>query len=318
MSEERILLTGATGFVGPHLLKGLKQGALQRAEIVVWSYTDDKSAGEDPFNVDIRSRQAVFAAIAEIRPTRIIHLAAQSHVPTAFSNPELTWDINVMGTLHLFEAVKKYVPAAGILHISTSEVYGKSFQSGSALNETAFLQPQNPYAASKAAADLMAGQYAAQGLHIIRLRPFNHFGPGQREDFVASAFAAQIARIEAGLEAPHIKVGNLATQRDFLDVRDVVRAYVLALEQIFELSPGLVLNICSGVPRQIEKLLTFLVEQAQCSLRVELDPDRLRPSDTPLALGDPTTVQRILDWTPRIAFNETLVDLLNDWRDRVR
>ncbi len=313
--QMRILLTGATGFVGPRLLEELKKGFFSKAEIFVWVYEHAVAIDTDPLNIDIRSRKAVFASIAEICPTHIVHLAAQSHVPTSFDQPELTWNINVMGTLHLFEAVKKYVPGAGILFISSSEIYGYSFQGGTALGENALLQPQNPYAASKAAADLMAGQYAAHGLRILRLRPFNHIGPGQREEFVASSFAAQVARIEVGQQPPVIRVGNLIAQRDFLDVRDVVQAYVLALEHLFNLPTGLVLNICSGQPRKIEDLLTVLIKQSTVPISVEIDPNRLRPSDTPLAVGVATAAQQSLGWSASIPFEQTLRDVLNYWRD---
>ena len=316
-SLPRILITGATGFVGPVLLNALKTGFFRDAELFVWEYNPDGETVGNQFNVDICSRQAVFSSIAAIRPTHVIHLAAQSHVPTSFAQPELTWNINVMGTLYLFEAITTYVPEAGILIISSSEVYGKSFQAGIALDENALLQPQNPYAASKAAADLMAGQYASQGLHVLRIRPFNHVGPGQREEFVVSSFAAQIARIEAGLQSPVLHVGNLQAQRDFLDVRDVVRAYVLALEHIFDLPTGLVLNICSGVPQKIEELLFSLLAQASLSIKVEVDTARMRPSDIPLAVGIAGLAKQHLGWQAEIGFEETLVAVLDDWRAKV-
>lgn len=316
-STQRILLTGATGFVGPCLLTALKTSKFEYAEIFVWTYDPATATADKPLNIDIRCREFVFTSIEAIRPTHIIHLAAQSHVPTSFKQPESTWDINVMGTLHLFEAVKKYVPNAGILFISSSEVYGKSFQEGHPLDESVLLQPQNPYAASKAAADLMAGQYAAQGLQIIRLRPFNHIGLGQREEFVLSAFAAQIARIEAGQQDPVVLVGNLEAQRDFLDVRDVVRAYVFALEQVFNLPSGLVLNICSGVSHRIGDLLAGLIDQATYPIAVVEDSERLRPSDTPLAVGVATAAQEYLGWQPEITFDETLTAVLSEWRHKV-
>ena len=318
MDKSRILLTGATGFVGPRLLEGLNNSLFCNAEILVWTYRHDSTASFDPLNIDIRCRDAVFDSIATIKPTHIIHLAAQSHVPTSFSQPELTWDINVKGSLHLFEAVKKYVPSAGILYISTSEVYGRSFQSGTPVAENSLLQPQNPYAASKAAADLMAGQYAAQGLQIIRLRPFNHIGPGQREEFVAASFAAQVARIEAGQQPPVVSVGNLCAQRDFLDVSDVVQSYISALENLFTLPTGLVLNICSGVPRKIEDLLTVLIRQSTIPISIEVDISRLRPTDTPFAVGDATAAQQYLDWSANITFEQTLQNILNQWRYTVR
>jgi GDP-4-dehydro-6-deoxy-D-mannose reductase len=317
MDKSRILLTGATGFVGPRLLKALRKSIFCDAEIFVWTYGPDSAASSDPLNIDIRCRDAVFESIASIKPTHIIHLAAQSHVPTSFSQPELTWDINVKGSLHLFEAVKKYVPTAGILYISSSEVYGSSFQTGKPVTETALLQPQNPYAASKAATDLMAGQYGAQGMKIIRMRPFNHVGPGQSEDFVISSFAAQIARIEKGQQPAIIHVGNLDASRDFLSVDDVVQAYLVALQKLSELPAGLVLNICSGVPRKIKDILDSLISYASCPIDIEIDPKRIRPSDTPIATGANSAAKHYLAWQPQIKFETTLLQILNDWRRKV-
>lgn len=318
MAKQRILLTGATGFVGPRLLERLKTGFFAAAEYLVWDYRLDDSGAEARTNIDICSSEAVAASVAAFRPTHVVHLAAQSHVPTSFAKPELTWRINVMGSLNLLEALNRYAPGVGVLYVSTSEVYGRSFQSGKPLDECALLQPQNPYAASKAAADLMCGQYAAQGLKIVRLRPFNHIGSGQREDFVASAFAAQIARIEAGLQHPVIKVGNLDAQRDFLAVDDVVEAYCLALEKISNLPSGQVLNICSGVPRKIDDLLRGLLAQTKMDIKVEIDPARMRPSDTPFAVGHFAAALKYLDWIPKKSFEDTLAAILVEWRNKVR
>jgi len=316
-SKCRILLTGATGFVGPWLLQAFKLGPFKDAEVFVWKYDPDSEQEKSLLNVDIRSREAVSNSIATIRPTHIVHMAAQSHIPTSFSNPELTWQINVMGTLHLLEAAREHVPDVGLLFISTSEVYGRSFLIGNPVDESCLLQPQNPYAASKSAADLMAGQFAAQGMHIVRLRPFNHFGLGQGEEFVAPSFAAQVARIEAGIQPPVIKVGNLQAQRDFLDVQDVVNAYVLALEKVFELPAGQAINICSGIAHKIEDLLTGFIARASCPIEIVVDSKRLRPSDTPLAVGNSGIARQYLGWQAKIPFDVTIGSLLEHWRDKV-
>ena len=316
-SDTRILLTGATGFVGPCLIEAIRRPQkFAEADLIVWGYDSNDESGTNPHNIDVRDRRSVEKAIQGLQPTHIVHLAAQSHVPTSFKQPQLTWDINVMGTLNLFEAVKNYAPEAGIVFISSSEVYGKSFQIGQPLDETTLLQPQNPYAASKAAADIMAGQYAAQGLRIIRLRPFNHIGVGQRDEFVVPSFASQIARIEAGCQEPVLRVGNLEAQRDFLDVRDVVRAYVSVLEQIDNLPVGLALNICSGIPRKISVLLHGLLELTNCTIDVKKDPARLRPSDTPVAVGNAEAVSHYLNWQPQIPLNQTLSEILDEWRTK--
>jgi len=314
MTAARVLITGAGGFVGPLLLQALHRSSVfARADYQLW---DNQPGKTGTLSFDIRRADAVGAAVAAFQPSHVIHLAAQSHVPTAFAQPELTWQVNVMGSLNLFEAVRRHAPQAGVVYISSSEVYGAAFKAGRPLDETAPLEPTNPYAASKAAADLMAGQYAAVGLHIVRLRPFNHIGPGQSENFVASAFAAQIARIEAGRQAPVVRVGNLEARRDFLAVDDVVRAYVMALEQVKHLPIGLILNLCSGRSCRIGDLLAILLQQASRPIIVEPDPARLRPSDTPLAVGCAAAARRHLGWEPRIPLPKVLEALLNDWRQK--
>ncbi len=315
-SSYSLLLTGATGFVGPRLLRSLRQGSFASARFLVWDYEPGKPSS--PTNIDICSAEAVEESVAAFRPTHVIHLAAQSHVPTSFADPERTWEINVMGTLHLLEAVKKRAPSATIIHISSAEVYGYSFQAGVPVDETALLQPMNPYAASKAAADLMAGQYAALGLKVIRLRPFNHIGAGQGEEFVASTFAAQIARIEAGLQEPVLRVGNLEARREFLDVDDVIRAYALALEMNDTLPAGLVVNLCRGTSTPIADLLEMLLRQTRCAVTVQPDPERMRPSEIPETLGSAETARTMLHWEAQIPLEQTLRTVLDDWRRRIR
>lgn len=315
--EVRVLLTGATGFVGPRVLRSLRDW-FKGAAILSWTRHAEDPGNQGERQVDIRSASDVDSSVRDFCPTHVVHLAAQSHVPTSFRDPAGTWETNVMGTLYLLEAVRRHVPDATVLYVGSSEVYGRSFQSGEPLAETALLQPQNPYAASKAAADLMCGQYAAQGLRTIRMRPFNHIGAGQSEDFVASAFAAQIARIEFGLQEPVLRVGNLEAQRDFLDVEDVVRAYVLAMDSSRDLPPGIVLNLCSGTPRRIRDLLDMLLRETDASIRVEADPARMRPSDTPYAVGSAEAAKAHLRWEPQIPLQDTVRALLVDWRRVIR
>lgn len=315
--SKRILLTGATGFVGPRLKHALQSGS-DSPEILCWARHSEVAPEGLVHRLDICSKHEVMESIKTFAPTHVVHLAAQSHVPTSFKDPEETWRVNVMGTLNLFEALREHTPSAAVLYISSSEVYGHSFRHGVPLDESALLQPRNPYAASKAAADLMAGQYAEFGLRVLRIRPFNHIGPGQSENFVASAFAAQIARIEAGQQAPVLRVGNLDAQRDFLDVEDVVRAYALALDRLPELPAGLVLNLCSGQPRRIRELLDSMLAETSCIIQEEVDHARMRPSDTPFAVGLAQAAHRHLGWSPAIPFQKTIQALLNDWRQKVR
>lgn len=317
----RILVTGGGGFVGSYLLKKLKETFAKDASLFSWDfysgYNEHSVDNVQFLKVDIRDRTAVEDSIKSIQPTHIVHLAAISHVPSAIRDPFSTFEVNIFGTLNIMEAVKSFCPGAGVIYISSSEVYGASFQEKNALDETAPLQPLNPYAVSKASADLMVGQYAEQGLQVIRLRPFNHIGPGQSEGFVISSFAYQIARIEQGFQERVIKVGNLNTKRDFLDVRDVVSAYVQVIKKIKSLPSGLVMNIASGMPRKISEILDALLSHANCSIEVQLDKSRLRTSDTPITVGLSEKARKLLCWQPKISWESTLISILDWWRERV-
>lgn len=312
----KIVITGGGGFVARYLVESVRE-TWPDSEIVLWCL--EPMPRPEAVNriraLDLRDAIAVSAAIAEDAPTHLVHLAAQSHVPTSFNQPELTWQVNVMATLYLLEAVRLQVPQCFVLYVSSSEVYGQSFQHNLPVDETALLQPSSPYAASKAAADLMVRQYARQGLNTLCARPFNHLGAGQSPDFVAPAFARQIAAVEKG-RRPLIRVGNLEALRDFLDVRDVVAAYVLMLQQAGRLPPGEAINVGSGISRSIRSLLDDLMALSSCStIAVEPDPERMRPSDTPCAVGDCRKAQRLLGWQPQVPWNQTLLAVLQEARE---
>ncbi len=226
----------------------------------------------------------------------------------------IAWRVNLLGTLALAEALRRQ--DALLVYPSSAEIYGASFRPGRPLDETAAPAPQNTYAATKAAADLALGAMAADGLRVVRLRPFNHTGPGQTEAFVVPAFAAQAARIAAGLQPPVLNVGNLDARRDFHDDRDVCAAYAAALAA--DLAPGTILNLASGTPRRIGDVLAHLLRLAGVAPRIEPDPARMRPSDIPTAAGDAAAARAKLGWAPAIAWETTLRDVLADWSDRVR
>jgi GDP-4-dehydro-6-deoxy-D-mannose reductase len=248
----------------------------------------------------------------------VLHLAADSIVSTSFANPERTWRTNVDGTLALASAVMRLAPEALFLFASSAEAYGLSFQSGAPLDENAPFAPANPYAASKAAADIALGEMALRGLRVLRLRPFNHTGPGQSDAFVISSFARQIARIEAGLQEPVIRVGALERWRDFLDVRDVCAAYVAALARGMEIAPGTAINIASGVPRKIGDILALMIERAGLAIEVRADAARMRPTDVITTAGNADRAARLLGWSPTIRWDETVAGVLDDWRERTR
>lgn len=317
-SASRLLVTGASGFVGLHFLRAAS------TRLPDWSLTgwyqglEPAQTGSVRWSaVDLEDPRAMTAGVREIRPTHVLHLAAAADVGGSFSNPYRTFVVNTVGTLNLLEALKKEAPDAKLLIVSSSDVYGESFKTGEPLDEQAPVRPQNPYSASKVAAEFVAQSYAKLGLRLIIARPFNHIGPGQSEHFVVSSFARQLARIEAGLQPPRLEVGNLEATRDFSDVRDIVAGYLSTIERMEQLTPGLVLNFCSGVSRKVGDVLNGLAELSETAVEITQDPARLRPSDIPFAAGNPERARRVLDWRPEYPWLETLEATLADWRARV-
>lgn len=303
MLPRRILVTGAGGFVGRHLLPALGT-AFPGAVLLT-----------DPF--DVTDPAAADAAIEAGRPDAVVHLAAIAAIPAARLDPDRAWQVNVLGTLNVARAVLAQAPGSTLLFASSADIYGASFRAGTPLDEGALPAPLNTYAATKTAADLALGAMAAEGLRVLRVRPFNHTGPGQSAEFVVPAFAEQVARVAAGLQPPVLRVGALDPLRDFLDVRDVCAAYAACLARSDALAPGTVLNLASGQPRRIGDVLAALMAAAGVEAEVATDAGRLRPSDIPVAAGDAALARRVLGWAPAISWDRTLADVLADWRARV-
>jgi GDP-4-dehydro-6-deoxy-D-mannose reductase len=307
----RLLLTGGHGFVGRHLLSALVDAHPD------WVIDVPQSPTPDGAGLDIVDAQALADYVKAASPDIVVHLAAVAAVQTATRSPRLTWDINFGGTLNLVLAMQAHAPHAHLLFISSAEVYGASLKSGAPATEQTLLQPLNPYAASKAAADILVRQAASAGLSATVMRPFNHTGAGQSESFVAPSFAAQIARIEAGLQPPVLSVGSLDEERDFLDVHDVVGAYAMALDARADLASGEVFNVSSGKAVRIGDLLERLLRQARTPITVKVDPQRLRRASVPKAIGDSAHLKRTLNWAPKVDLDETLTTVLQDQRTRV-
>lgn len=295
----RVLVTGAAGFVGRHLVP-----RLQREGCDVTA-TDRE--------LDVADAARVEARIAAAAPDAIVHLAALSSVPASRREPDLTYRVNYLGALSILEGAARRSPGARILLVGTSEVYGVLPSGAAPFDEACALRPRSPYARTKAAADLLGAGYAARGLDVVRVRPFNHAGPGQSDAFVLSSFARQIAEIESGRGEATLRVGNLDSVRDFLDIADVIDAYVRLLDASV---PARAYNVASGRGQRIGDLLERLVMRSARPPRIEVDPERLRPRD--VAIGDATRLRRATGWAPRVPLDASLDALLDWWRRQVR
>jgi GDP-4-dehydro-6-deoxy-D-mannose reductase len=305
MALNTLLVTGAGGFVGRHLAPALR-AAFPAARIIGTS-----QAGDADENFDITDRGQAREIISRLQPDICVHLAGIAAIGQARANPRQAWEVNLHGTLNIAEAILAAAPRCRLIFISSAEVYGGSFKPGLPLGETAVLAPLNLYAATKAAAELALGAMAGDGLQLLRLRPFNHTGPGQTEDFVVPAFAGQIARIEAGLAPPEIAVGALDPERDFLDIRDVCGAYIASIKTLGALANNQIINIASGRAVKIGAILELLLARAKCEIAVRQDPARLRPVEISRAIGDASLAAEILQWQPRFRLEETIDSVLN-------
>ena len=259
---------------------------------------------------------AVIQTIERIKPDIVFHLAAQSYVPESWRSPAATLTDNMMMQLNLLEAIRFSGLEPVIQLACSSEEYGMVKEHELPINESNELRPLSPYGVSKVTQDMMGYQYwASYGMKIIRTRTFNHEGPRRGEVFVTSNFAKQIAEIELGLRDPVLKVGNLSAKRDWTDVRDIVRAYWLAVHHC---NPGEAYVLASGQSRSIQELVDFLLSLSTKNIQIELDPERLRPSDVPLLEGDSSKFRACTGWQPEYTFEQMIEDLLNYWRDRLR
>lgn len=317
---EKVLITGITGFAGSHLvdylltLPGVEVFGMRRWRSRT-EHIDHLARRITIHECDLRDQTSVTKTLSDIRPDKIFHLAAQSFVPTSWHAPEESLTTNVIGTLHLFEGVRQAGIDPWIQVACSSEEYGLVRPEELPIKEENPLRPLSPYAVSKVGQDLLGYQYFKSfGMKIVRTRAFNHTGPRRADVFVCSSFAKQIAEAEKGVREPLLKVGNLDAARDYTDVRDVVKAYWLSL---IHCEPGEVYNISSGKSYVIREVLDMLLSMTRMKIRVETDPERLRPSDVPLLEGDSNKFREASGWKPEIPFEQTLKDILDYWRERV-
>ncbi|MBZ0298507.1 MAG: GDP-mannose 4,6-dehydratase, partial [Anaerolineae bacterium] len=301
----RVLITGASGFVGRHLVdylaSHLPTADLHGTTISVSERTPVISL----HHIDLKEPESVRHLLQQVRPDCIYHLAAQASPRRSFMDPWGTLENNIRAQLNVLQACVDLRVDARLLIISSAEIYQSGDQP---IPEDAAFNPTSPYGVSKIAQDMLALQYyLAYQLPVMRARPFNHIGPGQGEGFVAPDFAMQIARIEAGQQQPVLEVGNLSARRDFTDVRDVVRAYHLIVERG---QPGQVYNVASGDTHSIQELLDTLLSLSTRRIEVRIDPTRFLPVDVPVKCGDANRLRRATGWEPAIPFQQTLLDVL--------
>lgn len=316
---KKSLITGITGFAGSHLAELLlEKGHKVYGTVRPRSKTEHILSIQDKLNLydaDLNDSHSLHTVLSEVKPDYIFHLAAQAFVPTSWTSPATTMEANVIGSIHLFEAVRRAKIDPTIQIACSSEEYGLVHKNETPITEQNPLRPLSTYAVSKVAMDFLGYQYfKSYGMKIVRTRGFNHTGPRRGDVYVCSTFAKQIALIEAKKKEPVIKVGNLESFRDFTDVRDMVRAYLLAVEKC---EPGEVYNIASEKVWKIKDVLDMLIKMSSVDIKVEKDPERMRPSDVELLLGDATKFKKVTGWEPKIPFEQTLRDLLDYWRERV-
>lgn len=311
----RALITGAGGFVGRHLCEYL----LAQSDWELLGTVSPKPL-EAPrsrpcrslVRLDLRDAGRVGELIGDFRPDVVFHLAAQSHVPSSFADPWETLENNLRAQLNVLEGVRRAGLSSRVIVIGSNEEYGWPRPEDLPLTEESPLRPVNPYAVSKVGQDFLGLQYhLAYGMDVVRLRPFNHTGPGQAPHFVVPAFARQIARIEAGLQEPVVRVGNLEVARDFTDVRDIARAYYLAAVAG---EAGEVYNLASGLARSIRWILGTLLSFTDAEVRIEVDPALYRPADVLIIYGSAEKFRRRTGWEPQIPFEQTLRETLDYWR----
>jgi GDP-4-dehydro-6-deoxy-D-mannose reductase len=314
----RILITGMSGFAGSHLADLLLKETHWNLIGVSRNATGDRNSSRVQWwQLDLADADGVNRLIKTERPDVIVHLAAQSAVPASWKDPWATYQDNILSQLNLFRGVLETKITPRMLIVSSNEVYGRP----NSVEELPYredhpLRPNNPYAVSKAAQDLMALQYhISHGLDVIVARPFNHVGPSQNIKFVMADFAHQIAQIELGLREPVMRLGNMAAQRDFTDVRDVARAYLALIKGG---DGGQVYNVCSSTPRSIQSVLDMMLSLSTAHIAQDTDPAKFRPVDTPISFGDYAKLKRATGWEPHVAFEQTVSDLLNHWRNVVK
>lgn len=304
---KRALVTGSLGFVGKYLREELEKNGYDVVGI-------DVRDAEKTIKCDLLNADETLKAVMKVKPDIIIHLAGQADVGLSWKIPQKTFEINVLAAVNLMEAVRSTNLQTRVVLIGSSDEYGQLREKGADVQEDLPLNPQTPYAVSKMAQEQMASIYVhAYGMNICMTRSFNHCGPGQREGFLFPDFASGIARVEKGTDE-YMRVGNLESSRDFTHVKDVVRAYRLIAEKG---KPGEIYNIGSGKAYSAKDILNKMIAIAKCDIPVKQDPDRMRPSETPVICCNHEKLTKDTGWEPQFEIDEIISEVLQEWRDKL-
>jgi GDP-4-dehydro-6-deoxy-D-mannose reductase len=308
VSDTVVLITGAAGFAGSHLLEHLAGSAT----LVGWSRSEPPAQLASLARwqrVDILDAGKVYDALQDLRPHAIFHCAGQPHVGESWSDTAGPLAANVLGTHRILDAIDRLGLGCRILVTGSAHVYAGSSEP---ITEEGAIAPSSPYALSKLAQEQLALRAATAQMEVIVTRSFNHTGPRQKPSFLAPSVARQVAQIERGELDPVIKVGNLDPVRDLADVRDMVRAYAALMKHGV---PGAVYNVASGTARRVRAIVEALVARARVPIRIEQDPSRFRPNDFPVLVGNSSRLKDATGWRPEIPFERTIDDLLDFWRE---
>lgn len=318
------LIIGGSGFVGSYLAEHLHRlghevmaTRMPHSPADMWTAKDEKAAGYGAvYDLDILDKEAVAALLDQIKPDLVFHLAAQSSVAASWKDPQLTIDVNIKGSTNVLDALRCLKKKPKILLVGSGEEYGKVSKEEVPVKETHAVMPGNIYAATKACQNSIGTIYAqAYGLETVMVRAFNQIAPKQHPMYVASDFCRQAALIEAGRKEAVIRTGNLEARRDFTDVRDTVRAYALLAQMGHA---GETYNVGSGSAVSIREVLQLVLDNARVPIQTEVDKEKLRPADTPVMEADITKLQALTGWKPQITLEQTIQEMLEDWRARVR
>lgn len=314
----RVLVTGAAGFAAGYAARALRKRVGGVALVAATRDGTVVDGFDEAVALDVQDAEATRAVIAAVQPTHVLHLAAIAAPPDANARPALAWHVNALGTLALGRAILAVCPSAILLNVGSAAAYGDSANLVDRVDEETAFAPGEEYGATKAAADLGLAVLAKRGLKVLRLRPFNHTGPGQSQDYAIPAFAAQIASIERGEREAHVMVGNLEAERDIADVTDVAEAYAIAAQAASEglLKWGSAYNLCTGCGVRIRSALELLLSMSPVTIAVLQDPKRMRPSDLPRLVGNPSRAKADLGWQTSTPLETTLVQTLDYWRRR--